>query len=103
MIDIVKKVLLTGVGIAAVSKEKIEELAKDLAEKGKMTEKEGKALVDQLLQSSDEARQDLQNQIEAKVQTVLEKMDLAKKSELDALRLEIESLKKAAEQTDTEG
>lgn len=98
MIDIVKKVLLTGVGIAAVSKEKIEELAKDLAEKGKMTEKEGKALVDQLLQSSDEARQDLQNQIEAKVQTVLEKMDLAKKSELDALRLEIESLKKAVEQ-----
>lgn len=103
MIDIVKKVLLTGVGIAAVSKEKIEELAKDLAEKGKMTEKEGKALVDQLLQSSDEARQDLQNQIEAKVQTVLEKMDLAKKSELDALRLEIESLKKAVEQTETEG
>lgn len=102
MIDLVKKVLLTGVGVAALSKEKIEELGKDLAEKGKMTEKEGKALVDQLLQSSDEASQDLQKQIEAKVQTVLERMDLAKKSELDALKLEIEALKEAAEQPDTE-
>ncbi len=98
MIDVVKKVLLTGVGVAALSKEKIEDLARDLAEKGKMTEQEGKALVDQLLTSSDEARQDLQKQIEAKVQVVLEKMDLAKKSEVDALKLEIEELKKAETQ-----
>ncbi len=98
MIDVVKKMLLTGVGVAALSKEKIEDLARDLAEKGKMTEQEGKALVDQLLTSSDEARQDLQKQIEAKVQVVLEKMDLAKKSEVDALKLEIEELKKAAAQ-----
>ncbi len=98
MIDVVKKILLTGVGVAALSKEKIEDLARDLAEKGKMTEQEGKALVDHLLTSSDEARQDLQKQIEAKVQVVLEKMDLAKKSEVDALKLEIEELKKAAAQ-----
>ena len=96
MIDVIKKVLLTGVGVAALSKEKIEDLAKDLAEKGKMSEQEGKALVDQLLSSSDEARQDLQKQVEEKVQKVLEKMDLARKSEIDALKLEIEALKKAA-------
>lgn len=102
MIDLVKKVLLTGVGVAALSKEKIEELAKDLADKGKMTEKEGKALVDQLMQSSDEARQALQKQVEAKVQAVLEKMDLAKKSDLDALKLEIETLKNPEEKGDSE-
>ncbi len=96
MIDVIKRVLLTGVGVAALSKEKIEDLAKDLAEKGKMSEQEGKALVDQLLSSSDEARRDLQKQVEEKVQKVLEKMDLAKKSEIDALKLEIEKLKKAA-------
>jgi polyhydroxyalkanoate synthesis regulator phasin len=98
MIDVLKKVLLTGVGVAALSKDKIEDLARDLAEKGKMTEQEGKALVDQLLTSSDEARQDLQRQVEDKVQKVLGKMDLAKKSEVDALKHEIEELKKAAAQ-----
>ena len=98
MIDVLKKVLLTGVGVAALSKEKIEELARDLAEKGKMTEQEGKALVDQLLTSSDEARQELQKQVEEKVALALDKMDLAKKSEVEALKEEIEVLKKAAEQ-----
>lgn len=94
MLELVKKALLTGVGVAALSKEKIEELAKDLAEKGKMTEQEGQALVDQLLKSSKDARQDLQKEIEAKVEMVVEKMDLARKSDLQALQDEIAALKK---------
>lgn len=98
MIDLVKKALLTGVGIAALSKEKIEELGKELAEKGRLTEQEGKALVEQLLASSEEARKDFQVQIENKVQQAMEKMDLAKKSELDALKEEVEALKQAAQQ-----
>jgi polyhydroxyalkanoate synthesis regulator phasin len=100
MIELIKKTLLTGVGVAALSKEKVEELAKDIVEKGKMTEQEGQKLVDQLLISSEEARQDLQKQIEAKVQAVLEKMNIAKKSELDALSLEIEELRKKLEQAE---
>lgn len=100
MIELIKKALLTGVGVAALSKEKVEELAKDIVEKGKMTEQEGQKLVDQLLISSEEARQDLQKQIETKVEAVLEKMNLAKKSELDVLRLEIEELRKKLEQAE---
>lgn len=94
MIELVKKALLTGVGFAVLSKEKIEEVAKDFAEKGKMSEEEGKVLVDDLLKRSEESRLELQKQIEERVQSVLEKMDLAKKSEIDALRLEIEELRK---------
>ncbi len=36
MFDLIKKTLLTGVGLAAMAKDKIEELAKELAEKGKL-------------------------------------------------------------------
>ncbi len=95
MIELVKKTLLTGIGVAALSKEKIESLAKEVAEKGKLTEQEGKEFVDQLLNRSEEAREELQAQIEAKVRAVLEKMDVAKKSDVDALRKEIEELKKS--------
>lgn len=95
MIELVKKTLLTGIGVAALSKEKIESLAKEVAEKGKLTEQEGKEFVDQLLNRSEEAREEFQAQIEAKVKAVLEKMDVAKKSEVDALRREVEELKKA--------
>lgn len=93
MIDLVKKALLTGVGVAALTKDKIEEVAKDFIEKGKMTENEGRAFVDDLVSRSEESRIEFQKQIESRVQKVLEKMDLAQKSEVDALKLEIEKLR----------
>ena len=100
MIDLVKKTLLTTVGVAALTKEKIEELTKDFVEKGKMTEKEGRTLVDDLLARSEESRIEFQNQVESRVQTVLDKMDLVKKSELDALKLEVEELRQSLNRED---
>ena len=67
MIELVKKTLLTGVGVAALTKEKIEEIAKDFVEKGKMTEQEGRTLVDDLVLRSEESRVELQKQIEEKL------------------------------------
>lgn len=93
MIDLVKKALLTGVGAAALTKEKIEELAKDFVEKGKMTEQEGRAFVDDLVTRSEDSRVAFEKQVESFVQSALGKMDLAKKSEVDALKLEIEKLR----------
>lgn len=95
MIDLVKKTLLTTVGVAALTKEKIEEVAKDFVEKGKMTEKEGKALVDDLLARSEESRAEFQEQVENKVEAILDKMDLVRKSELDALKSEVEELRQS--------
>ena len=97
MIDLLKKTFLTGVGVAALTKEKIEELAKDFVEKGKITEQEGRALVDDLVTRSEESRLEFQKQIEEKVQAVLAKMNLAKQSEVDALKEEIGELRKALE------
>ncbi len=100
MIDLVKKTLLTGVGVAALTKEKIEEVARDFVEKGKLSEQEGKALVDDLMARSDESRKELQKQIEEKVVQLLDKMDLAKKSDLEALKGEVEELRKSADSTE---
>ena len=101
MIDLVKKTLLTGVGVAALTKEKLEEIAKDFVEKGKMTEQEGRDLVDDLVTRSEESRAELMKQIEGKVKCILEKMDLAKKSEVDALKLKIEELQQALQKKDS--
>lgn len=95
MIELVKKTLLTGVGVAALTKEKVEDLARDFVEKGKMSEQEGRVLVDELLAKSDEARSDLQQQIERTLAAALEKMDLARKSDVDALKVEVQELRQA--------
>ena len=97
MIDLLKKTFLTGVGVAALTKEKIEDLANDFVEKGKITEQEGKTLVDDLMARSEESRLEFQKQIEEKVQAVLAKMNLARQSEVDALRGELTELRKDLE------
>ncbi len=95
MIDLVKKTLLTGLGVASLTKEKIEEVANAFVEKGKLSEQEGRTLVDELLTRSEESREELKKQIEERIQAALEKMDLAKKSELEALKLEMEELRQS--------
>ncbi len=73
MFELIKKTMLTGVGLAAVTKDKVEELARELTEKGEMSEKEGKELIDELLKKSEQARKDLETKVEDIVRKVLEK------------------------------
>ena len=94
MFDLIRKTLLTGVGLAALTAQKAEELAKELKEKGKLTEKEGRELADELLKKSEEARKDLQGQVEKVVKDVLGKLDIPSRANLKKLEEKINSLKR---------
>lgn len=93
MIDLIKKAMFTGIGMLSLSKDKVEEIARDFMDKGKLSEKEGERLVDDLLKKSEESRQELKKQIEEQVQALLEKMDLASKKDLAAIRTELDDIK----------
>ena len=94
MFDLIRKTLLTGVGLAALTAQKVEELAKELKEKGKLTEKEGRELADELLNKSEEARKDLQGQVEKVVEDVLGKLDIPSRADLKKLEEKINGLKR---------
>ena len=95
MFDLIKKTMLTGVGMAAMTRDKVEALAKELAEKGKLTEKEGKELVDDLLKKSDKAKNDLEAQIEKVVKKIMKKMNLASREDILKLTERIKKLDRA--------
>ena len=95
MFDLIKKTMLTGVGLAAMTRDKVEALAKELAEKGKLTEKEGKELVDDLLKKSDKAKNDLEAQIEKVVKKIMKKMNLASREDIFKLTERIKKLDRA--------
>jgi polyhydroxyalkanoate synthesis regulator phasin len=103
MFDIIKKVMLTGVGLAAMTKDKVEELAKELAEKGKLSEKEGKKLVDDLLKKSEKAKKDLEKDIEKVVKNTMKKMNLVSAEELSDLRKRIKKLEDALKEKGSQG
>jgi len=94
MFDIIKKAMLTGVGLAAMTRDKIEEMAKELTEKGEMTEKEGRELVDELVKKSEKAKKDLETKMEGIVEKVLGKMNLATKEDISKIEKRLKRLEK---------
>lgn len=94
MFDLIKKTMLTGVGLAAMTRDKVEELAKELKKRGALSEKEGKELVDELVEKFQQARKDLETKVEDIVHKILEKIDVATKKDIAGLEKKIKRLAK---------
>ena len=101
MLDLIKKTLLTGVGLAAVTKEKIEELGKELAKSAELSEKEGRELVDDLTKRREQAQKDLQERMDKTVRETVDRLHLASKEDIAVLTRKVETLEqKLAERGD---
>jgi len=95
MFNLIKKALLTGVGLAAMTEEKVEQLARDIAEKCKLSEKEGRDLMADLLKKSEQARKDLEARLEKLIGEGIRKLDVPSKADLEKLGDRIEALEAA--------
>jgi polyhydroxyalkanoate synthesis regulator phasin len=95
LLEIVKRTMLTGVGLALVAKDEVEEIAKEIEKKLDMGEQDGKKLVKDLQNRWDEAQTKLEDRVETAVKDVMKKMDVVTSDELKALKKEIRELKKA--------
>jgi polyhydroxyalkanoate synthesis regulator phasin len=98
MIDLIKKALYTGVGMAVLTKEKAEELVKELTQQAKLSEQEGKELFDGLLKQSDQARVDFQAKVDDAVLSVIKRLNLVSKDELESLQNKVAELSTKIEQ-----
>ena len=97
MIELIKKTLFTTIGVASLTKDKVEEIAKDFVEQGKMTEQEGRKLVDEIMTKSKESQEEFTRKVEEIVEGYVAKLNLAKASELEELRAEVRLLKEKIE------
>ncbi|OEU53394.1 MAG: hypothetical protein BA872_04045 [Desulfobacterales bacterium C00003060] len=103
MFDLMKKTILTGVGLVGLSKDKVERLAKTLAEQGNLSEKEGSKLVDSLVKKADKAKKDLAAQIEKAVKGTVKKMNLADRDDMLKLTERIKKLEQALKEKAPKG
>ena len=95
---------MTGLGLALLAKDEVEDLAKEVVEKGKMTEKEGRKFFDDLQNRYDEVQSKLEDRVEKTFKELLKKADVVTGDELKALKKEIRELKKAiSEKSDASG
>ena len=95
MLDLMRKTMLTGIGLALLAKDEMEDLAKEVVEKGKMTEKDGKKFLEELQQRYEEVQSKLEDRVEKTVKDFLKKADVVTSDDLKAIKKEIRELKKA--------
>lgn len=93
--ELMKKVMMTGIGLALKTQSEIEAISKDIIKRSKMGEAEGKKFVDDVMKKYDKAKKDMESTIRKGIADYMSSADIASKKEVNALKQEIKNLKKA--------
>ena len=92
--DLLKKILYQGVGMAVNAKERVEKAVKELIGEKKITNEEGKKIVDEFSSNIDNKTKDIEAKIRSVINEALLKVRPATKSEVEELKKRIEDLEK---------
>ena len=94
MPELIKKTMLAGVGLALKTWDEVEDMTRELVERGKMGEKEGNKFLNDLRQRYDDTQKKLEARVEKTVKEFLRKANVVTSDELKAVKKEIRELKK---------
>ncbi len=92
-----RKGVLTGIGIGLMTKERVEEAARKLAEDAKMSEKETKSFIRELKENAEKSYGEIEKKIDHRVNETVSKMGLVSREEFEKLLEKVESLRKSIE------
>jgi polyhydroxyalkanoate synthesis regulator phasin len=99
MIEIFKKTFLAGAGLVNKTWEEVEALSKEIANKAKMSEKEGSKFLNDMKKRYDDTQRKTGKYVEKVVKDIMKKMDVATADDIKALKNEIRRLKQATGST----
>ena len=89
-----KKVLLAGLGGVVVTGDKLEELKKKLVKENKMSEKEAKGLIDELVEAGEGQWKEFEKSAKEMLRKRLDSMDVPDRRELEELKNRVEGLER---------
>ena len=92
MDNLFKRVFYTGVGITATAAEKLQQSIDELVSKGKISEEEGKKVVDDLVKDTESKREALEDKVKKAVESVMSKLQLPTREELKEMQTRLEQL-----------
>jgi len=92
MRESVRKLGLIGVGLWAMTEEKIDEMVKDLVDKGTISKEEGKKVIQDVLEESKKQKVDLERKISDKIQDAISKKDMFTRRDMHELESRIKIL-----------
>jgi polyhydroxyalkanoate synthesis regulator phasin len=92
MRESVRKLGLIGAGLWAMTEEKIDEMVKDLVDKGTISKEEGKKVIQDVLEESKKQKVDLERKISDKIQDAISKADMFTLKDMHELESRIKIL-----------
>jgi polyhydroxyalkanoate synthesis regulator phasin len=93
--DALEKAAYTGLGLAALTKDKLDEAVETLKRERGLTEEEGRRLAAEMKEGAENARRSLDNRVDAAVEKAYKKLKLATAAEVSELVERISELEKA--------
>ncbi|MDY6832251.1 MAG: hypothetical protein SWC96_10515 [Thermodesulfobacteriota bacterium] len=94
MIDLLKKAMFAGIGLALKTKEEVEDLASDLVQRAELSENEGKKFVNDFMKRYDESKEKLEEKVERTVRDLLAKANFVTREEMAEVKDEIKHMRK---------
>ena len=92
MFEIFKKSLFAGLGLAVVTKTKLERVLEKLVEEGKMSRDEAEKMGQELLESGEKQWTDFESRLQETVKGFLANMDIPKASDVKKLEKKMKAI-----------
>lgn len=92
MQDLIKNFLYTGVGLVALAAEKVQTVADELVKQGKISQEEGKKIVDDFFKTSESRREEFEAKVKKMTESLTGKLDIFAKEGVNELRDRLEGL-----------
>lgn len=93
MLDLLKKNVMIGIGLASITQTKLKEMGKKIAEDSKLSEAEGEKFVSDILKQAEDAKSSMEKKVTEIVEKTVAKMKLPCSSNFDKVLEEIKELK----------
>lgn len=96
------KLILASVGALALTQEELEKLIHRLIERGEIAEKEGKKLMDEVVNRRKKNLDKAENEVTKRLSELLKSMNIPTKTDIDNLNKKIAELNKKLDQSKSE-
>jgi len=92
MDNIFKKLIYTSVGFASLTAKKVEEMVNELSAEGKLSSEEGERIMKDFTAATKQTKEDLEKDLQDVIESVINKMNVAKQDELNRLEQRVTAL-----------
>ncbi len=94
---LLEKVILSGLGIASLTQDRVQKLVNELVKEGEMSEKDAAIMAKKAMDNLEKGKREMESKMNKTVKEMMAKADIPSKKDIAALEKKIDELNKKLE------